>query len=121
MFSAIKVGLLLAEIDDDGRPALVPFGHMRSHEIAHGVIRAATAQAESKAGQRAERNQPICDYSWVRQTLHSMERFVLLLIVLGLLTGCVSDGPVFPRDNHEPVAGEATPPPQTGPRGGWAW
>jgi len=50
-----------------------------------------------------------------------MARFVLLLIVLGLLSGCVSDGPVFSPDNHEPVAGEATPAPQSGPRGGWAW
>jgi hypothetical protein len=50
-----------------------------------------------------------------------MARLVLLLIVLGLLTGCVSDTPNFPHDNHEPVAGEATPPPETGPRGSWAW
>jgi hypothetical protein len=50
-----------------------------------------------------------------------MLRFALLLIVLALLTGCVETGPVFPADNHEPVAGESTPPPQTGPRGGWAW
>jgi hypothetical protein len=50
-----------------------------------------------------------------------MARLVLLLIVLGLLSGCVSDGPVFAHDDHEPVPGEATPAPETGPRGGWAW
>ena len=50
-----------------------------------------------------------------------MARLVLLLIVLGLLTGCVSETPNFPHDNHEPVAGEATPAPETGPRGSWAW
>jgi hypothetical protein len=49
-----------------------------------------------------------------------MARFVLLLIVLGLLSGCAEE-PLLHRDNHEPVAGEATPAPQTGPHGGWAW
>jgi hypothetical protein len=50
-------------------------------------------------------------------------RLILLLIVFGLLGGCVDTGPVFSRDGdkHDPVAGEATPPPETGPRGGWAW
>jgi hypothetical protein len=52
-----------------------------------------------------------------------VERLILLLIVCGLLGGCVDTGPVFSRDGdkHDPVAGEATPPPETGPRGGWAW
>jgi hypothetical protein len=51
-----------------------------------------------------------------------MVRLVLLLIVLGLLSGCVSDGPVLTSDTkHEPVPGEATPAPETGPHGGWAW
>jgi uncharacterized protein YceK len=49
-----------------------------------------------------------------------MARLVLLLIVLGLLSGCAEE-PILKRDNHEPVAGEATPAPQTGPHGGWAW
>ena len=49
-----------------------------------------------------------------------MLRLVLLLIVFGLLVGCAEE-PIFKQDKHEPVAGEATPPPQTGPRGGWAW
>jgi hypothetical protein len=50
-----------------------------------------------------------------------MARLVLLLIVFGLLGGCVSEGPLVSRDNHDPFPGEATPAPQTGPRGGWAW
>lgn len=50
-----------------------------------------------------------------------MLRLILLLIVFGMLIGCAETGPVFKQDNHEPVAGEATPPPETGPRGGWAW
>ena len=49
-----------------------------------------------------------------------MARPVLLLIVLSLLTGCAEES-LLSHDNDEPVAGEATPAPQTGPRGGWAW
>jgi hypothetical protein len=50
-----------------------------------------------------------------------MARFVLLLIVLALVSGCAEE-PLLKRDaNREPVAGEATPAPQTGPHGGWAW
>jgi hypothetical protein len=50
-----------------------------------------------------------------------MTRLFLLLIVLGLLSGCAEE-PLLKRDNtREPVAGEATPAPQTGPHGGWAW
>ena len=50
-----------------------------------------------------------------------MVRLFLLLIVLGLLAGCVSEERVFSQTDHEPVPGEATPAPETGPRGGWAW
>jgi len=50
-----------------------------------------------------------------------MPRLVLLLIVFALLTGCASEETVFKRDSADPVPGEATPPPQSGPRGGWAW
>jgi hypothetical protein len=49
-----------------------------------------------------------------------MVRLILLLIVFALLTGC-ADEPLLPREKHEPVFGEATPAPETGPRGGWAW
>ena len=49
-----------------------------------------------------------------------MARAVLLLIVLGLMSGCAEE-PLLSHDKHEPVAGEATPAPETGPRGGWAW
>jgi uncharacterized protein YceK len=49
-----------------------------------------------------------------------MTRVVLLLIVITLLSGCAEET-IFHKNDHEPVAGEATPAPQTGPRGGWAW
>jgi hypothetical protein len=51
-----------------------------------------------------------------------MPRLALLLIVFALLTGCATEESALkPNDNHEPVPGEATPPPEVGPRGGWAW
>jgi hypothetical protein len=50
-----------------------------------------------------------------------MLRVLLLLIVLALLAGCASEEPPLSRTDHEPVAGEATPAPQSGPHGGWAW
>jgi uncharacterized protein YcfL len=50
-----------------------------------------------------------------------MARLVLLLIVLALLAGCVSEEPILSSDKHEPVPGEATPAPESGPHGGWAW
>jgi len=49
-----------------------------------------------------------------------MARLVLLLIVFVLLAGCVAEGPLE-TEKHEPVPGEATPAPESGPRGGWAW
>ena len=49
-----------------------------------------------------------------------MMRLVLLLIVTSFLSGCAEET-VLRQNEHEPVAGEATPAPQTGPRGGWAW
>jgi uncharacterized protein YceK len=49
-----------------------------------------------------------------------MPRVVLLLIVLSLVSGCAEET-VFRHDDHEPVAGEATPAPESGPHGGWAW
>jgi hypothetical protein len=49
-----------------------------------------------------------------------MARLILLLIVFALLSGCAEE-PLLQRDKHEAVAGEATPAPQSGPRGGWAW
>jgi hypothetical protein len=48
-------------------------------------------------------------------------RLFLLLIVLALLAGCVSEERVSNKTEHDPVPGEATPAPETGPRGGWAW
>ncbi len=52
----------------------------------------------------------------------SVTRLLLLVIVLALLGGCVSEGPVFSNtEAHDPIPGEATPAPQSGPHGGWAW
>src|SRR4051812_2815935 len=45
IFSPIQVRLLFAEIDDDGRLPGVALGNVRSDEIAHRVICAATAQS----------------------------------------------------------------------------
>jgi uncharacterized protein YceK len=51
-----------------------------------------------------------------------MLRLALLFIVFALVVGCASEAPmVKPNESHEPVAGEATPAPESGPRGGWAW
>jgi hypothetical protein len=50
-----------------------------------------------------------------------MVRLFLLLIVLGLSAGCVSEEQVFSHTDHDPVPGEATPAPRTDPRSGWAW
>ena len=50
-----------------------------------------------------------------------MPRLVSLLIVMASMTGCAIDNPTFKPDAEHPVAGEATPAPETGPRGGWAW
>ncbi|HSP44762.1 MAG TPA: hypothetical protein VLO30_02095 [Chthoniobacterales bacterium] len=50
-----------------------------------------------------------------------MVRLYLLLIVLALLAGCVSEERVFRHTDQETVAGEATPVPESGPHGGWAW
>jgi len=49
-----------------------------------------------------------------------MARLVLLLIVIALLSGCAEESVLHSNDNAS-VAGGATPAPETGPRGGWAW
>ena len=53
----------------------------------------------------------------------SMIRPLLILwisLVGMLLAGCATnDG--LTVDGRSPLAGEPTPPPQQGPRGGWAW
>lgn len=120
IFSTEKIGLLLPEIDDDGCAPGMSIGDVRGDEVGHGVIRPATAQGSSEQGQGGKSPEPICDSLMVGQTLHQMARLVLLLIVFALLTGCVSEGPLT-TEKHEPVAGEATPAPESGPRGGWAW
>ena len=51
-------------------------------------------------------------------------RVLLLLIVLAFVSGCVTDERVMTHDRndkHDPVPGEATPAPESGPHGGWAW
>jgi hypothetical protein len=37
-----------------------------------------------------------------------------------LVAGCATDEGLT-IDGRSPLAGEPTPPPETGPRGGWAW
>ena len=49
-----------------------------------------------------------------------MTRLVLLLIVTSFLSGCAEET-ILRQTDREQVPGEATPAPQTGPRGGWAW
>ena len=46
---------------------------------------------------------------------------ILSILVAGLLVaGCATDEGLT-VDGRSPLAGEPTPPPQPGPRGGWAW
>jgi len=41
-------------------------------------------------------------------------------LVCLLLAGCATNDELT-IDGRSPLAGEPTPPPQQGPRGGWAW
>jgi hypothetical protein len=43
-----------------------------------------------------------------------------IFFVCMLFDGCASEEPLN-FDEHAPVAGEATPPPTSGARSGWAW
>jgi hypothetical protein len=43
-----------------------------------------------------------------------------ILVVCLLVAGCATDEGLT-IDGRSPLAGEPTPPPQPGPRGGWAW
>jgi hypothetical protein len=122
MFSPVKVNLLFAESDNDGSFPGVPFGNMGRNHVGYGVDRPAAAQDKSEQRQGAHLPDPICDSLLVRQTLHQMVRLFLLLIVLALMVGCASEEHVFTHTDHsDPVPGEATPAPQSGPHGGWAW
>jgi hypothetical protein len=50
-------------------------------------------------------------------------RLAAILFLFGacvLVAGCASEEPLN-FDEHAPVAGEATPPPTSGARSGWAW
>lgn len=47
-------------------------------------------------------------------------RFILIFVAYAV-AGCADEPLKLSTSNHAPVAGESTPPPQTGPRGGWAW
>jgi hypothetical protein len=48
-------------------------------------------------------------------------RFSLIFVACALIAGCADEPLKLSTSDHAPVAGESTPPPQTGPRGGWAW
>jgi len=54
-------------------------------------------------------------------SLVSMMRIVALVFIVTILGGCASSPEPLSETAHDPVAGEATPPPQPGPRGGWSW
>ena len=43
-----------------------------------------------------------------------------LCFVSLLVAGCATDDGLT-VDGRSPLAGEPTPPPEVGPRGGWAW
>lgn len=46
---------------------------------------------------------------------------ILSIFLMSLLiAGCATDEGLT-IDGRSPLAGEPTPPPQPGPRGGWAW
>lgn len=46
---------------------------------------------------------------------------ILSISLVGLLlSGCATDEGLT-IDGRSPLAGEPTPPPERGPRGGWAW
>lgn len=47
-------------------------------------------------------------------------RFILIFVACAF-AGCADEPLKLSTTNRAPVAGESTPPPQTGPRGGWAW
>jgi starvation-inducible outer membrane lipoprotein len=51
----------------------------------------------------------------------TMIRFPLVLAVALILASCASGPEQISTTEHDPVPGEATPAPQAGPRGGWAW
>jgi hypothetical protein len=45
---------------------------------------------------------------------------ISILLVFPFVAGCATDDGLT-VDGRSPLAGEPTPPPQPGPRGGWAW
>jgi hypothetical protein len=46
---------------------------------------------------------------------------ILSILLVGLhIAGCATDEGLT-IDGRSPLAGEPTPPPEQGPRGGWAW
>lgn len=48
-------------------------------------------------------------------------RMILIFGAYALFAGCAEEPLNLSSSNNAPVAGESTPPPQTGARGGWAW
>ncbi len=45
---------------------------------------------------------------------------ISVMLVSLLVAGCATDDGLT-VDGRSPLAGEPTPPPEPGPRGGWAW
>ena len=107
------------------------FWHMRGDEIRDRVEGGAAGQRNCDSAKGAELSESICHVLSGAPNLRGgtlpvivaqMLRCFLIFIVCLLLAGCASDDPLSTSmENHPPVAGESTPPPATGTRGGWAW
>ena len=70
IFPPIQVSFLFAEIDDNGRFPGMALGHVRGDEIAHRVIRAATAQGRRSQYKSTKARDVICASSSCREILH---------------------------------------------------
>src|SRR5438067_4903696 len=70
MFSPVKINLLFAEIDHDGRAPGMSLRHMRGDQVGDGVISAATAEGRGEQRERGKDPDPICDSFIVRRNLH---------------------------------------------------
>jgi hypothetical protein len=73
------------------------------------------AMIESRYLRRGDRALHMNVLSLIRRTA-----IVSICLASLLLAGCATDEGLT-IDGRSPLAGEPTPPPEMGPRGGWAW